>query len=287
MDEYGTSDGYGGLAGFGGPALEAANAPVVRYQDLHRSHAPASAGAPAVGYGDVMSTPETGVYGDVAIASGPLVEQVPGYGMTSTRPLYGGGYGAGEYGRSSGSLEKNDTAVGDAQRALYFLNLISVDDLTNKYDTATKNAVRVFKKNNSLPDDTSLDQKTFDKLMAEAKKRRSDFGPAYTPEPSSQREREEAEEEESDSWWKRTASSVGKAAGGFTKGVARGTAKGAGVSIFEESGRDTKPVSDVKKDEERPAWQTYAIWGGATVAGVGIAYLLYRSFSKSEKKGGA
>lgn len=280
MDEYGTSDGYGGLAGFGGPALEAANAPVVRYQDLHRSHAPASAGAPAVGYGDVMSTPETGVYGDVAIASGPVVEQVPGYGMTSTRPLYGGGYGAGEYGRG-GSLSDNPAKVRDVQRALYILG--ETLETNGKYNRETKRLVQAFKVKKELGNDDALDQLTYDALVAAATER----VPAFKPEPSSQREREEAEEEESDSWWKRTASSVGKAAGGFTKGVARGTAKGAGVSLFEESGKDTKPVSDVKKDEERPAWQTYAIWGGATVAGVGIAYLLYRSFSKSEKKGGA
>jgi hypothetical protein len=69
---------YGNLAGFAGfaGATDTSDVPVVRYQDLHRSHAPASAGAMAVyanpatarqgdfeenldGYGDVA-------YGDVA-----------------------------------------------------------------------------------------------------------------------------------------------------------------------------------------------------------------------------
>jgi hypothetical protein len=210
VDEYGTSDGYGGLAGFGGPALEAANAPVVRYQDLHRSHAPASAGAPAVGYGDVMSTPETGVYGDVAVANGPVVEQVPGYGMAATRPLYSSAYGA------SGA---------------------------------------------SAP-----------------------AAPGSSAAPATKAAAPEEPEEKGVSWWQRAAAAGSKAVQETGKGLIRGTAKQVGVSRFEESGMASKPVmDDVKKGDERPEWQTYAIWGGATVVGVGVAYLLYRAYSKSEK----
>lgn len=187
MDEYGTNDSYGALAGFSGPALEADNTPVVRYQDLHRSHAPASAGAPEMGFGDVaMSAPETGVYGDVAISDGPVLSQ--NYGsMSSSRPLYG--------------------------------------------DAASANAAA---------NTTKTEQKT---------QRDSSF-----------------------------LADVGR-------GLASGFAREAGVSRFEDSGKATAPVGQgIRRDQqsEKPEWQTYAIWGGATLLGVGAAYLLYRSYSKSK-----
>jgi len=46
---YGDAGAYGGLAGFSGPALDGGSAPVVRYQDLMRTSAPASAGVPEFG----------------------------------------------------------------------------------------------------------------------------------------------------------------------------------------------------------------------------------------------
>ena len=46
---YGDAGSYGGLAGFSGPALVGVDAPVVRYQDLMRTSAPASAGVPEFG----------------------------------------------------------------------------------------------------------------------------------------------------------------------------------------------------------------------------------------------
>jgi hypothetical protein len=46
---YGDAGAYGGLAGFSGPALDGESAPVVRYQDLMRTSAPASAGVPEFG----------------------------------------------------------------------------------------------------------------------------------------------------------------------------------------------------------------------------------------------
>jgi len=188
VDDFGTNDGYGGLAGFGGPALDSSDAPVLRYQDLHRFHAPASAGAPEVDYGDVMSTPETGVYGDVAVVGDAGAQQVPGYGgMSSSRPLYGGGYG--EAGKS-----------------------------------------------------------------AKAQKSQRDYLSVLED--------------------------VGQ-------GVTSALAREAGVSRFESSGKSTTPVvrgGGTKQTEEKSEWQTYAIWGGATLLGVGAAYFLYRAYSK--QKGG-
>jgi hypothetical protein len=190
VDEYDTNDGYGGLAGFGGPALEGQNAPVVRYQDLHRSHAPASAGAPETGFGDVaMSAPETGVYGDVAVVEGAQ-QAAPTYGgMGAMRPLYG-------------------------------------DAAATANTAAATNA-------------TKTEQKT-----------------------------------------QRDSSLLADVGRGLASGFARET----GVSRFEDSGKSTAPIAQgTRRDRsEKPEWQTYAIWGGATVLGVGAAYLLYRSYSKAK-----
>lgn len=213
MDDYGTNDGYGGLAGFGGPALDSSDAPVLRYQDLHRFHAPASAGAPEVGYGDVMSTPETGVYGDVAVVGDAGAQQVPGYGgMSSSRPLYGGGYG-----------EEPAPAAPAATSA-----------------ASTPAPVA----------DASPEK------GAKGKKSQRDY-----------------------------LSSVLEDVG---QGVTSALAREAGVSRFESSGKSTTPVvrgGGTKQTEEKSEWQTYAIWGGATLLGVGAAYFLYRAYSK--QKGGA
>ena len=56
------------------------------------------------------------------------------------------------------------------------------------------------------------------------------------------------------------------------------------MSRFEDSGKSTAPIAQgTRRDRsEKPEWQTYAIWGGATLLGVGAAYLLYRSYSKAK-----
>lgn len=214
MDDYGTNDGYGGLAGFGGPALESSDAPVLRYQDLHRFHAPASAGAPEVGYGDVMSTPETGVYGDVAVVNGAGEQQVPGYGsMSSSRPLYGGGYGEEPATAAAATAPAGTTAAPTAPTA----------------PAAGASASK----------------------GAKAQKSQRDFDLSFLEE--------------------------------LGRGAVTGLSREAGVSRFESSGKATTPVvkgGGTKQTEEKSEWQTYAIWGGATLLGVGAAYFLYRAYSK-------
>ena len=72
----------------------------------------------------------------------------------------------------------------------------------------------------------------------------------------------------------------------FGIGLAEGAAREAGVSRFKDSGKSTQPVSTGKtsqQKEDSSNWQTYAIWGGAALLGVGAAYFLYRSYSKSAK----
>lgn len=267
MYDQGTSDGYGALAGFGGPALEAQNAPVVRYQDLHRSHAPASAGAPEVAYGDVMAAPE-GVYGDVAVANGPVVEQVPGYGgMSSSRPLYGSGYGAADdlpLVRGTGVRGPN---VDKIQGALVVLDLLPAAKATGTYDNDTAEAVKTVQSQKGLPATGDADKQTFDTIVDAADKKRKAAAPARG-----------AKAEKSQRDYLSVLEDLGR-------GAAAGLAREAGVSRFESSGKATTPVSGGEKRqvEEKSDWQTYAIWGGAAVAGIGVAYLLYRSYSKSGK----
>lgn len=82
MEDYGNVAGFAGFAGAG----EAEDAPVVRYQDLHRSHAPASAGAVEV-YGNVPTPPpefagddmeDAGEYAGVKPL--PIPTDIPAYG---------------------------------------------------------------------------------------------------------------------------------------------------------------------------------------------------------------
>lgn len=91
---------YGSI--YAGPALQESDAPVVRYQDLHRRHAPASAGAPEFGmialdgqaqFGDVAfdgqaQMPSSG-FGDVAF-DGQVQMPSSGFGYTRADAGYGG-----------------------------------------------------------------------------------------------------------------------------------------------------------------------------------------------------
>lgn len=81
---YGDAGAYGGLAGFNGPALDASNAPVVRYQDLMRTSAPASAGAPEFGR-IVQDEPQE-------FGAEPLPMPVPTYGAPMAFPDTDGQY---------------------------------------------------------------------------------------------------------------------------------------------------------------------------------------------------
>lgn len=96
---------YGNLAGFAGfaGATDTGDVPVVRYQDLHRSHAPASAGAMAVyanpatarqgdfeenldGYGDVAYGDAHAVPPEFAgVQPLPIPTHVPSYGYAGPK----------------------------------------------------------------------------------------------------------------------------------------------------------------------------------------------------------
>ena len=264
MDEYGTSDGYGGLAGFGGPALDTENAPVVRYQDLHRTHAPASAGAPSVGFGDVAMSMSEGA-------------DVPAYGgMHSDRPLYGGGYGApDDFPLVVGSSGPKVTQI---QEALVYLDYLKPGSVTGTYDRATGLAVKALLTAGKAPVPTEeVDEPTFRAITstADAKKKaattsatgvKAGTSTGTQTKKTSQRDVVTFLEE-------------------FGIGLAEGAAREAGVSRFKDSGKSTQVVSTGKgkQQEDSSNWQTYAIWGGAALLGVGAAYFLYRSYSKSAK----
>jgi len=283
VNEYGTSDGYGGLAGFGGPALQAADAPVVRYQDLHRSHAPASAGAPSVGFGDVAMSPPDGMYGDVALVEGAQ-QAAPTYGgMGAMRPLYGGEYGAAGnddfplmIGSKGSKVKRLGNALSDI--AAKSTDVFAVEAVRDNKEFTNYTAMSVWsflnKKNPTTePAGTfsgvTVDSTLYDRILKAAEETKAS-----------------SSSDDDDSFVERTLRALSSGVQEAGKGVARGAARHVGVSRFEESGMDTKPVSkDTDKKEERPEWQTYAIWGGAAVAGVSLAYLLYRAYSKSEKKG--
>ena len=108
-------DNYGDLAGFANfaGANDTSEAPVVRYQDLHRTHAPASAGLavygshpappPEFGADPMVDEENLDGYGDVAY--GDVAYGDVAYGQAGVQPLpvptrlpaYAGSYGYGAY----------------------------------------------------------------------------------------------------------------------------------------------------------------------------------------------
>ena len=106
-------DNYGDLAGFANfaGANDTSEAPVVRYQDLHRTHAPASAGLavygshpappPEFGADPMVDEENLDGYGDVAygdVAYGDVAYGQPGVQplpVPTRLPAYAGAYGYG------------------------------------------------------------------------------------------------------------------------------------------------------------------------------------------------
>jgi hypothetical protein len=220
-----------------------------------------------------MSPPD-GMYGDVALVEGAQ-QAAPTYGgMGAMRPLYGGEYGGDDdfplkVGSKGGRVKKLNNAL----LALGMANT-KISDSEEAYTQYTAGGTWSFLTYGNvkgLPSPSAdaatqeTDKKTYEAVLDAAKGKQSD---------------------DDDSFVDRTLRALSSGVQQAGKGVARGAARHVGVSRFEESGMDAKPVSkDTDKKEERPEWQTYAIWGGAAVAGVSLAYLLYRAYSKSEKKG--
>jgi hypothetical protein len=232
---------YGSI--YAGPALSQDDTPVVRYQDLHRRHAPASAGTPEFGT-LVVEEPQLPVaFGDVAMSEdfgGVAFGEVPSYGATDSKDVF--------------TFTDPDNAA-YRYRVTWSANPIRIEMLaspsgkTGEVERGTKAYTAILDKA------VELDSASW----------KPDSGASQTAaKPASK-----SAEKEGDSFWDKlsdTLASAGEAAG---EGVSRSVRK-RGRGAFAPSGRDERPVSNTEKPPEESNVGKYALWGALGLAGVGL-----------------
>lgn len=287
---YESSNGYGGLAGFSGPALgDGSPVEVVRFQDLHRKHAPASAGLPEVGnfaappeseapmhFGDVMASPDFGGFAFGTVPSygafgyaGPSYEDLKSYPTLST-----------------GS---SDTAkVKALQDALVAKGLMSQADLQGsgygKFGPKTEAAVKTAntRATGGAVSDGTVRLYTWAYLYgvdapsaATAKTEAKTEAVVAETTTTKQSQRQQAQNEESD---------LARKARELVEGVLTGVKEQRGAALDAQR----QQVSDVKPPAEENKALTYALWAGGALLGIGAIVLLVKAVSDDDddkKKG--
>lgn len=246
---YDDTDGYGGIAEWSGPALGGASpVDVVRFQDLHRVHAPASAGLP-----------------EVQSFGGASGQQAPmHFGNTMASPDFAGfGYGR--------ALTVSDT-----------------DGYEYKVETSTTPYTVTITKSpqGSTPRNVSASDKTaYDAIIAKAKEQYPyDFLPSTasaSSEKKSARETEQRKEKKDaeEQRWDNIRASAGDIFEGFREGFTTRLDKKRELEV------ERQRVSDVKPPAEENKALTYALWAGGALLGIGAIVLLVKAVSDDDKKG--
>lgn len=259
MDE---NNGYGGLAGFSGPALGGSGpVEVVRFQDLHRRHAPASAGLPQFGgvaeaqpdFGDVLATPPD-------FGNGGM----PSYGDAPTFV----------------TVKDNSFEYTVGTRAPYVVTIIKAPpgNKLEVVDPAQKSAAY-----------QAILKLALQKFPSEYERARQEDGAAYVAESSPVAEalaptvssvatpttaREKAEQKD---WTKSSAAQKGKdLVSGILEGYKSVRGREADIAKQQASG-------DVKTGEESKAL-TYALWAGGALLGIGAIVLIVKAVSDDDDK---
>jgi len=264
------TDGYGGLAGFSGPALgDGSPVEVVRFQDLHRKHAPASAGLP-----------EFGAVAETQPAQAPLDAPMEYAGFAFGEvPSYGGV----EYGRP--------VTVTDTGGFEYVVET-----------TGTPNKVTITKApSGAVPREvTPSAGAAYTAILDKAKQQYPyDFLPnaptsssstASVKVPATEREKAEAASKEAEKAVRKEADSLfsREALTDLFKGI------GSGVSTTVESKREFERQKISLANENKPPEEskalTYALWGAGALLGIGAVILIVKAVSddddddKSKKK---
>ena len=254
------NNGYGGLAGFSGPALGGSGpVEVVRFQDLHRRHAPASAGLPQFGgvaeaqpdFGDVLAAPPDfgngGMpsYGDapnsVTFRDGSFKYRVTTHDPFEVTILEA------PAGNTKGDVSPSNTKAYEAIVKLAF----------DKFETEFRQAA----------------SEDAYRLMNEdiiAQQSSSVAAPKTTPTT----EREKAEQKD---WTQSSAAQKGKdLVSGLLEGYKSVRGREADLAKQQVSG-------DVKTGEESKAL-TYALWAGGALLGIGAIVLLVKAVSDDDDK---
>ncbi len=268
---------YGNLAGFMGfaGAADTSPTPVVRYQDLHRSHAPASAGALAVyenpnasmrqgdfeenldGFGDVA-------YGDVAygdvpapppefagVQPLPVPKNVPAYGATPSADKI-----VSEYPVLANGAEGD--LVRDLQERLIKLGFLSRTKKNGEssadgiFGDGTEKALKAFQKGRELPQSGATSIDTWLALY--------NLQRPSTTKPTTSRDAAKEAEDKSSPYWEQLL---------YSAGIAR--AKDA-----QKVSGDTFAPS-VASAPAGPDWQKIALWSGVAIGGIAITYFVVKA----------
>ena len=267
-------DNLMGLTGMASPAFDSGNTPVVRYQDLHRGHTPASAGAPAL----VEQRPYAPEVIEAAeevseIGYSPL--EVPDY----VAPYYGrpdAGYGAPtaeEVVSSYPVLSEGDR--GDKVKELQQL-LVAAGAMTQtvmntgvgNFGGQTETAVKTFQTRKSLPVSGAVSIDTWLALYGLQK-------------PTTARANAESTD------------AVTRGVRGTTGSNARSGAATGAASFLEAFNIGSGYKEDPKKkfqvsNESGNAvgagtdWGKVALWGGVAFAGIVATVLVVRAVSSKE-----
>lgn len=256
------TDGYGGLAGFSGPALgDGSPVGVVRFQDLHRRHAPASAGLPE--FGAVAETQaEQAPLGEPMEYAGFGFGEVPSYGAAPTSVTFKDGsfkYRVGTHdpfqvtileapaGNTKGDVSPSNTKAYEAIVQLAF----------DKFETEFRQAA----------------SEDAYRLMNEdiiARQSSSVAAPKTTPTT----EREKAAQND---WTQSSAAQKGKdLVSGLLEGYKTVRGREADLAKQQASG-------DVTVPGESKAL-TYALWAGGALLGIGAIVLLVKAVSDDDDK---
>jgi hypothetical protein len=228
---------YGSI--YAGPALSQDDTPVVRYQDLHRRHAPASAGTPEFGT-LVVEEPQLPVaFGDVAMSEdfgGVAFGEVPSYGATDSKDVF--------------TFTDPDNAA-YRYRVTWSANPIRVEMLaspsgkTGEVERGTKAYTAILDKAVELD------------------------SASWKPDSGSSQTAAKPAEKEGDSLWDKLSDTLSRAGEAAGEVVSRGVRK-RGRGAFSASGRDSRPVSNTEKPPEESNVGKYALWGALGLAGVGL-----------------
>jgi hypothetical protein len=269
---YGDAGSYGGLAGFSGPALGGVDAPVVRYQDLMRTSAPASAGVPefgrivqdgAQGFGaEPLPLPMLGGYG--AFTLNPTYEDLKTYPVLSK-------------GDSDKGAEGGNKKWSGEVRALQIL-LNKTFDATLVEDgwfgTATEKVVTGGDGEDGLAG--AMADAADNRNAKAGKVGLNEWAYLYDKLPKT--ERQQAAEAE-----KKAAEAEKK--GGKKKSAWEQALIGAGKrSGFITSGKEEEPKQEVSKDGDQTGtdWGKIALIGGGVLVGITSIVLITRALSDKE-----
>jgi len=270
-------DNLTGMTGMEAPALDGGNAPVVRYQDLHRASSPASAGAPAL---DTQRSyaPEVIEAAEEISEIGYSPLEVPDY----VAPYYGaaqGGYGVSGMTYADvqrlprlakGSSDRGNVAL--LQSALVSKGYMTEGDAKTGpgvFGDKTERAVKAAQRINFLPDTGVVDTETWAALYGVT----TPSEDALTRAGEAESKRDTAKTPATKTQRGAVASGTGSFLDSFN--ISLGF-KPDPKQKFEVSNQDTKALG------EGPDWGKIALWGGVAVAGIAVTVLVVRAVSSKE-----